>query len=89
MHGAVPPLPQHAFMAWYSVKAHGQLYLYLLFKSMYQLHFAVSQNWPLYPIENEVTGLLKPSIKNQMNVSYENATAQDISFGKETQTVLY
>jgi len=27
MSGAVPPLPQYAFMAWCSVKAQGQLYL--------------------------------------------------------------
>jgi hypothetical protein len=27
MSGAVPPLPQYAFMAWSSVKAQGQLYL--------------------------------------------------------------
>jgi hypothetical protein len=30
MRGAIPPLPQYAFMAWCSVKAQGQLYLYLL-----------------------------------------------------------
>jgi hypothetical protein len=30
MRGDIPPLPQYAFMAWYSVKAQGQLYLYLL-----------------------------------------------------------
>jgi hypothetical protein len=29
MSGAIPPLPQYALMAWYSVKAQGQLYLYL------------------------------------------------------------
>jgi hypothetical protein len=29
MSGAIPPLPQYAFMAWNSVKAQGQLYLYL------------------------------------------------------------
>jgi hypothetical protein len=29
MRGAMPPLPQYAFVAWYSVKAQGQLYLYL------------------------------------------------------------
>jgi hypothetical protein len=28
--GAIPPLPQHAFTAWCSVKSHGHLYLYLL-----------------------------------------------------------
>jgi hypothetical protein len=31
MSGAVPLLPQYAFMAWCLVKAQGQLYLYLLF----------------------------------------------------------
>jgi hypothetical protein len=30
MHGAIPPLPQYAFMAWCLVKAGGQLYLYPL-----------------------------------------------------------
>jgi len=29
MSGAIPPLPQYAFMAWYSIKAQRQLYLYL------------------------------------------------------------
>jgi len=29
MRGAIPPLPQYAFMAWSLVKAQGQLYLYL------------------------------------------------------------
>jgi hypothetical protein len=29
MSGAVPPLLQYAFMAWFSLKAQGQLYLYL------------------------------------------------------------
>jgi hypothetical protein len=29
MHGATPPFPQYAFMAWCSVKAQGQLYLYV------------------------------------------------------------
>jgi hypothetical protein len=29
MSGAIPPLPQYAFMAWCLVKAQGQLYLYL------------------------------------------------------------
>jgi hypothetical protein len=29
MRGAIPPLSQYAFMAWCSVKAQGQLYLYL------------------------------------------------------------
>jgi hypothetical protein len=29
MSGAMPPLSQYAFMAWCSVKAHEQLYLYL------------------------------------------------------------
>jgi hypothetical protein len=29
MSGTIPPLPQYAFIAWCSVKAKGQLYLYL------------------------------------------------------------
>jgi hypothetical protein len=30
MSGAIPPLPQYVFTVWCSVKAQGQLYLYLL-----------------------------------------------------------
>jgi hypothetical protein len=30
MSGAIPPLPQYAYMAWCSVQAQGQLYLYLI-----------------------------------------------------------
>jgi hypothetical protein len=30
MRGAIPPLPQYAFKAWYSVKAQGQFYLHLI-----------------------------------------------------------
>jgi hypothetical protein len=29
MCGAIPPLPQYAFMSWCSVKVQGHLYLYL------------------------------------------------------------
>jgi hypothetical protein len=32
MCGAISPLPHYAFMAWCSVKAQGQLYLYLYTK---------------------------------------------------------
>jgi hypothetical protein len=37
MHGAIPPLPQYAFMVWLSVKkkAQGQLYLYLYLLAIY------------------------------------------------------
>jgi hypothetical protein len=35
MNGAVPPLPHYAFMAWCSVKAQGQLYLYVEFTFFY------------------------------------------------------
>jgi hypothetical protein len=30
MSGAIPPLPQYAFMAWCLEKAQGQLYIYLV-----------------------------------------------------------
>jgi hypothetical protein len=36
MSGAVHPLSQYAFMAWCSVKAQGQLYLYLM--SVHGIH---------------------------------------------------
>jgi hypothetical protein len=37
MSGAIPPVPQCSFMAWCSVKAQGQLYLYFTF--IYKTHF--------------------------------------------------
>jgi hypothetical protein len=38
MGGAIPPLPQYAFMMWCLVKAQGQLYLF-----PYLYHLRVSQ----------------------------------------------
>jgi len=35
MRGAMPPLPKYAFMAWCSVKAEGQLYLYLYWEGKF------------------------------------------------------
>jgi hypothetical protein len=31
MHGTITPLPQYTFVAWYSVKAQGELYRSLTF----------------------------------------------------------
>jgi hypothetical protein len=36
MHGAIPPFPQYAFMEWYSVKAEGELYVYLYLSIFYK-----------------------------------------------------
>jgi hypothetical protein len=41
MNGAIPPLPQYVFMAWCSVEAQGQLYLYL-----YQCQSLINQYIP-------------------------------------------
>jgi len=35
MSGAIPPLPQYAFMAWCLVIAQGQLHLYTLASTQY------------------------------------------------------
>jgi len=46
MSGAIPPLPQYVFMAWCSVKAQGQLYLYRLpYKPM------TSENFNQEPVQ--------------------------------------
>jgi len=34
MSGTIPSFPQYAFMAWCSVKAQGQLYIYLYLSSI-------------------------------------------------------
>jgi hypothetical protein len=48
MSGAIHPLPQYTFMVWCSVKAQGQLYLYLylftdelykMWKEVYVVYF--------------------------------------------------
>jgi hypothetical protein len=57
---AVPPLPQHAFMAWCSVKAQGQLYLlsyewfYLLFYTNTKPSFILRKEIRLKTSGNEV-----------------------------------
>jgi hypothetical protein len=46
MCGAIPSLPQYAFMAWYSVKAQGQLYIYLYLNiSVSELTEGLSFSW--------------------------------------------
>jgi hypothetical protein len=48
MSGAIPPLPQYAFMAWYLVKAQGHLYLHLYrTKTKPDTHY-VSFNFELF-----------------------------------------
>jgi len=37
MSGSIPLLPQYASMAWCSVKAQGQLYLYFTFHDLYHV----------------------------------------------------
>jgi hypothetical protein len=37
MSGVVPPLPQYAFMAWFSVKAQGKLYFLPFLRADYVL----------------------------------------------------
>jgi hypothetical protein len=37
MSGAIPPLPQYAFMAWCSVEAQGQLYLLLYCPQVFKI----------------------------------------------------
>jgi hypothetical protein len=34
MRGAIPPLPQYAFMAWCSVKAQGKLHIFFFYKRL-------------------------------------------------------
>jgi hypothetical protein len=42
MSETIPPLPQYALMAWCSVKAQGQLYLYILLNE-YELFLVVGE----------------------------------------------
>jgi hypothetical protein len=44
MSGAIPPLPQYALMAWCSVTARGQLYLYLIREESNGLYVAYTPN---------------------------------------------
>jgi hypothetical protein len=63
MSGAIPPLPQYAFMAWCSVKAQGQLYLYstlvqrrrvVLEKQFSSFHHRVHKRRALDPILSQI-----------------------------------
>jgi hypothetical protein len=57
MSGAIPPLPQYAFMARCSVKAQGQLYLYLYLLSQLIMERAYSSQRKHYILE---LGVLNP-----------------------------
>jgi hypothetical protein len=69
MSGAIRPLPQYAFMAWCSVTAQGQLYLYLLpFRTRRALSTVFSRN--LFP------QLLRNSPKGSLSYLQEPATGR-------------
>jgi hypothetical protein len=51
MLGAIRPLPQYAFLAWCTVKARGQLYLYIARdreKERERIYFLVQTSRPVY-----------------------------------------
>jgi hypothetical protein len=61
MSGATPPLPQHAFMALCSVKAQGQLYLYIyVFIACYLVKHR----------DKFTSGLSREKLKNRGNKTY-------------------
>jgi hypothetical protein len=47
LRGAIPPLPQYAFMTWYSVKAQGHLYLTFAVCNE-QLDLLASRKWKIF-----------------------------------------
>jgi hypothetical protein len=47
MRGTIPPFPQYTFMAWYSVEAQGQFYLYL---HLYQVNSNRTVGRKTYPL---------------------------------------
>jgi hypothetical protein len=53
MSGAIPPLPQYAFMAWRSLKAQGQLYLYIFSSNI--LVYYININIVGYSCEDDKT----------------------------------
>jgi hypothetical protein len=60
MSGAIPPLPQYTFMVWCSVKAQGQLYLYLLLYQYENISKAVISKFtlPLPPYSNNLSSYI-------------------------------
>jgi hypothetical protein len=48
MRRAIPPLTPYAFMVWYSVKAQGQLYLYLAAERIFEVMCVNSQAFKIY-----------------------------------------
>jgi hypothetical protein len=57
MSGVIPPLPQYACMAWCSVKAQGQLYVYLLpfFSTSLSLVWLVGNYNQFYTVQKQFT----------------------------------
>jgi hypothetical protein len=47
MHGAIPPILQYAFMAWWSLKAQGKLYLYLYLQAKMSGCLGLGRKWLL------------------------------------------
>jgi hypothetical protein len=57
MSGAIPPLPQYAFMAWCSVKEQGQLYLYIY---LYLYVYNIKLIFKLAEVSNYMLGFDSP-----------------------------
>jgi hypothetical protein len=64
MSGAIPTFPQYAFMAWYSVKAQEQLYLYFI-----GIYVCIPTYLPTY-LTNQLQGA-KPFLRNCYSASQE------------------
>jgi hypothetical protein len=75
MSGALPPLPQHALMACCSVKAQGQIYLYLLQIIIMSLHsygcetrsLTLKKEYKLQVLQNKVRREMFRTKKDKAN----------------------
>jgi hypothetical protein len=76
MSGAIPPLPQYAFMAWCLVKAQGQLYL---------LPFPLQENIPNYLLQILLTVNKNSSIITNL---YNATDCQIVNQGEQQECPL-
>jgi hypothetical protein len=67
MRGAIYPLHHYAFMAWCSLKAQGQLYLYLLKHSIDKLVMNLLNGWIIEILMNILKDKLAKLLTNGLN----------------------
>jgi hypothetical protein len=84
-NGAIPPFPQHAFMAWCSVKAQGQLYLYPYEGKTLHIFF----NYKMFTNTGLLNNTLKPNTVQRSSrlKMFKTLAVLSLHYGSEIGTI--